>query len=90
MLNEKFTMKDLQQLDPISYDEIDRIIATAEGIRSTLARWINAMGEDAIHDPKAYEKIDSHLRDLPQSKAIKKHRAILDQMKDENCYGGSD
>ena len=89
MITEKFTMKDLQQLDDISYDEVDRIIGNYESIRCTLARWLNAMGENAIHDPNAYEKIDSRLSDLPQSKAVKKYRAILEQMRDENCYDDS-
>ena len=84
---EKFSMKDLQQLDDVSYDEVDRILAKYEEIRQTLMRWLNAQGENAYKDPAAYARIDDFLADLSQSRDTKKRRAILTMMKKEYCNG---
>ncbi len=83
---EKFSMKDLQQLDDISYDEVDRIIAKYEEIRQTLMRWLNAQGEHAYKYSVSYDRLDKFLADMSQSKDVKKRRAILAQMKKEYCH----
>ena len=85
MENPKFTLRDLQQLDPISYDEVDSILEQYELRRIALGRQLSRLGEDACKDPHAYEIIDAFLAELNQSKDVKKRRAILAQMKAENC-----
>lgn len=85
MRDDKFQLRDLQQLDDISYDEVDKILEKYEAIRMKLARWINAKGKTAYKDPDTYATIDALLADLPQGREIKKHRAILAQMKQDNC-----
>lgn len=85
MIEQKFTLKDLQQLDPISYDEIDSILNQYELKRTQLARQLRRLGDNAYEDVHAYEIIDSFLGELYQSKDVRKRRAILAQMREENC-----
>lgn len=79
-----FQLKDLQQLDPLSYDDVDRIIARYEETRDKLTgQLIRNYGEESLHMPEAYQMLDDIYADLPQSKDIKRRRAILAQMKKE-------
>lgn len=85
MVEQEFNLRDLQQLDPISYDEIDKILEQYELTRTVISRQLKRFGEDAYKDPKAYDILDSFLDELSQTKDVKKRRAILAQMRKENC-----
>lgn len=79
-----FQLKNIQQLDPISYDEVDKIIIKYEDIRDKLTgQLIRNYGEESLHMPEAYKMLDDIYADLPQSKDVKRRRAILAQMKKE-------
>ena len=79
-----YQLKDIQQLDPISYDEVDKIILKYEDIRDKLTgQLIRIYGEDALHMPEAYQMLDEIYAGLPQTKDVKRSRAILAQMKKE-------
>ena len=79
-----FQLKDLQQLDPYSYDDVDKILVRYEDIRDKLTgQLIRNYGEESLRMPEAYKKLDEFYADLPQSKDIRRRRAILAQMKKE-------
>ena len=84
-MEEKFSMQDLQQLDDVSYDEVDKILATYEAVRATLTRRIKNSG--GLNNPAAYERLDAFFAECNQTRDIKKRRAILAQMKSEFCKG---
>lgn len=78
----KFQLKDLQQLDPISYDEVDKILERYETLRVMLMRQLKRLNVE--ENPAAYDTLDSFLSDLNQSKEVRKRRAILAQMRKES------
>lgn len=79
-----FQLKNIQQLDTVSYDEVDKIILIYEDIRDKLTgQLIRNYGEGALHMPEAYQMLDDIYAGLPQSRNVRKHRAILAQMKKE-------
>lgn len=84
MGNENFLLKNLEQLDPYSYDDVDKIIVRYEDTRDKLTgQLIRNYGEEALRSPAAYKNLDEFYADLPQTKDIKRRRAILAQMKEE-------
>lgn len=87
MKQQKFSLRDLQQLDPISYDEVDKILEQYEAKRTAISRQLERLGKNAHKDPRSYEILDSFLEEFYQSKDVKKRRAILAKMKEENCGG---
>ena len=83
-----FLLKSLEQLDPYSYDDVDKIIARYEETRDKLTgQLIRNYGETALRSPAAYKNLDEFYADLPQTKDIKRRRAILKQMKEEFAEG---
>lgn len=79
-----FRLKNLEQLDEISYDDVDKIIIKYEDTRDKLTgQLVRNYGEDSLHMPEAYKMLDDIYADLPQTKDVKRRRAILNQMKKE-------
>lgn len=78
-----FSMKDLQQLDAFSYDEVDKIILQYEELRGALEYRLKKRG--SLKDPATYDAFDEILAELSQTRDVKKRRAILAQIKAENC-----
>lgn len=85
-MGQGFKLKDICDLDYVSYDEIDKICATYEDIRGGLEYRLKKRG--SLTDPKNYEAIEEVYSECAQSKDIKKRRAILAQIREANLGAG--
>lgn len=73
-----YTLKDLQDLDSFSYDEVDAILARYERTREMLEyRLERKMGGITASSIAEY---DSILSELAQTRDVRRRRAILEQI----------
>lgn len=80
-----FTLKDLQQLDAVSYDEIDKTLQLAEETRAIVEYRLRKIG--SLTDKNTYDAYDNMLSELKQTKDIQRRRAIIQKIREENVKG---
>lgn len=73
-----FKLTDLQQLDDVSYDDVDKILAHYEDTRAIIEHRLEKIG--SLKDRETYARYDDLLDELPQYKEIKRRRAIAKQI----------
>lgn len=73
-------LTDLTQLDEISYDEVDKILARYEDLYVIIEYRLQKFG--ALDDAETYRLFDGTLSELRQTSDIKKRRAIANQIKE--------
>lgn len=80
----EFKLKDITQLDEISYDEVDKILQKYEDTWAIVEYRLKKFG--SLHDEKTYTAYDEFMADLPQTREIRRRRAIAIQI--YNFYNG--
>jgi len=77
-----FKLTDLQQLDDVTYDEVDKLLEHYEDTRAIVEHRLSKIG--SLTDPETYNKYEDVLSEMPQYKEIKRRRAIAAQIAQEN------
>ena len=77
-----FKLTNLQQLDDVTYDEVDKLLEHYEDTRAIVEHRLKKIGD--LTDAATYEKYEDVLNELRQYKEIKRWRAIAGQIAQEN------
>lgn len=77
-----YKLMDLADLDEVSFDEVDKIIARYEDLRAIVEARLKKIG--SLYTTKTYKDYDDMLGELSQNRDVKKRRAIAKQIRDEH------
>ena len=78
----EYRLMKLDDLDEISYDEVDKILQHYEEARAIVEYQLKKFG--SLDEPKTYADFMDFMVRLPQTREIKRRMAIAEQVSEQN------
>lgn len=78
----EYRLMNLDDLDEISYDEVDKILQRYEEARAIVEYQLKKFG--SLDDKETYANFQDFMERLPQTREIKRRCAIAEQISEQN------